>query len=49
MPDGEYCDLVSIRDGVCKQKVYVHDGGWATFTKYQGNDPVVAICVGCGP
>jgi len=46
LPDGEYCDLISKRGDVCNQKIVV-SGGSAAFSKYQGEDPVVAICVGC--
>ena len=42
LPDGEYCDIIH----GCKQKITI-SGGSGTFKKYQDNDPVVAICVGC--
>ncbi len=42
LPDGDYCDI--IHD--CQQTITV-SGGNAVIRKYQDNDPVVAICVGC--
>ena len=41
MPDGTYCDI--IHD--CEQTVTV-SGGYATISKYQSDDPIVAICLG---
>lgn len=40
LPDGDYCDIVHD----CAQTVTV-SGGRATITRYQDNDPIVAICV----
>ncbi len=42
MADGEYCDIIS----ECANTVTV-SGGYGTFTKADGSEPVVAICVGC--
>ena len=44
LPAGEYCDIIH----ACAQTVSVGPAGLATITRWQDNDPVVAICVGCG-
>ena len=43
LPDGEYCDVVS----ECQQMITV-SGGRGHFKPYSGDEPAVAICVGCG-
>ena len=43
LPDGEYCDVVS----ECQQLITV-SGGRGHFKPYSGDEPAVAICVGCG-
>merc|ERR1719431_501321 len=42
LPDGEYCDIISD----CSQKIQI-SGGNGYFNAANGDDPVVAICVGC--
>ena len=43
LADGDYCDLIS----ECQQTVTV-SGGRAHIKPHSGEEPVVAICVGCG-
>lgn len=40
---GEYCDIIS----ECEQMISV-SGGRGHFKPHDGQEPVVAICVGCG-
>merc|ERR1712215_634564 len=42
LPDGEYCDIIH----ECQQKIQI-SGGKGYFSTANGDDPVVAICVGC--
>ena len=43
MADGDYCDIIS----ECEQTITV-SGGRAHIQPHSGEEPVVAICVGCG-
>ena len=43
LPDGEYCDIIS----ECDQMITI-SGGRGHFKPHNGDEPVVAICVGCG-
>merc|ERR1711936_828578 len=43
LPDGEYCDIIS----ECQQMISI-SGGRGHFKPHNGDEPVVAICVGCG-
>ena len=43
LPDGDYCDIIS----ECDQTIKI-SGGKGTFKAHSGDEPVVAICVGCG-
>lgn len=43
LPDGEYCDIIS----ECQQTISV-SGGRAFLSPHNSEEPVVAICVGCG-
>jgi len=43
LPDGEYCDIIS----ECEQMITI-SGGRGHFKPHNGDEPVVAICVGCG-
>ena len=43
LPDGEYCDIIS----ECQQMITI-SGGRGHFKPHSGDEPVVAICVGCG-
>eukprot|EP00091_Calanus_sinicus_P000936 TRINITY_DN10901_c0_g1_i3.p1 TRINITY_DN10901_c0_g1~~TRINITY_DN10901_c0_g1_i3.p1 ORF type:complete len:246 (-),score=43.02 TRINITY_DN10901_c0_g1_i3:58-756(-) len=43
MPDGEYCDIIS----ECQQMITI-SGGQGNFKPHSSDEPVVAICVGCG-
>merc|ERR1712123_91200 len=43
LPDGEYCDIIS----ECQQMITI-SGGQGNFKPHSTDEPVVAICVGCG-
>ena len=43
LADGDYCDIIS----ECQQTITV-SGGRAHIKPHSGDEPVVAICVGCG-
>ena len=43
LPDGEYCDIIS----ECDQMITI-SGGRGHFKPHSSDEPVVAICVGCG-